>query len=61
MTRPSLQQPGGYDRFNQSLCNTDLCRPSLGLAQGELGEADQGIAKIDEALALANKSKKSWT
>jgi tetratricopeptide (TPR) repeat protein len=31
----------------------------LGLAQGKIGQADQGIAKIDEALALANKSKKS--
>jgi tetratricopeptide (TPR) repeat protein len=31
----------------------------LGLAQGKLGQADQGIAKIDEALALASKSKKS--
>jgi tetratricopeptide (TPR) repeat protein len=31
----------------------------LGLAQGKVGQADQGLAKIDEALALANKVKKS--
>jgi class 3 adenylate cyclase/tetratricopeptide (TPR) repeat protein len=31
----------------------------LGLAQGKVGQADQGIAKIDEALVLASKSKKS--
>jgi tetratricopeptide (TPR) repeat protein len=31
----------------------------LGLAQGKVGQADQGIAKIDEALELVNKSKKS--
>src|SRR5271167_3072904 len=29
MTRPSLQEPDGYDRSSQSLRNTDLCRPSL--------------------------------
>ena len=31
----------------------------LGIAQGKVGQADQGIATMDEALALANKSKKS--
>ncbi len=31
----------------------------LALAQGKVGQADQGLAKIDEALALAKKTKKS--
>jgi tetratricopeptide (TPR) repeat protein len=31
----------------------------LGLAEGKVGQVDQGIAKIDEALVLASKSKKS--
>ena len=31
----------------------------LALAQGKVGQANQGLAKIDEALALAKKTKKS--
>jgi predicted ATPase len=31
----------------------------LALAQGKVGQADQGLAKIDEALTLAKKTKKS--
>jgi predicted ATPase len=31
----------------------------LALAQGKVGQADRGLAKIDEALALAKKTKKS--